>query len=101
MTLTVAQTALENLKTAGVDNQVTIIIGPAADSLAKFGSEDPFDLVFIDADKPSNAIYFSEAKRLVRKGGVIVCLSYPLPSFTVLHFRNEYRLWIMSSMLDA
>ena len=63
------------MKAAGVDNKVTIMIGPAAESLAKFSSEDPYDLVFIDADKPSNSIYFSEAERLLRKGGVIVCLT--------------------------
>ena len=57
---------------AGVDDKVTIVIGPAAESLAKLSPEEPFDLVFIDADKASNCIYFSEAKRLVRKGGVIV-----------------------------
>jgi len=28
--------------------------------------------VFIDADKQSNTAYFVEAKRLVRKGGVII-----------------------------
>jgi len=31
-----------------------------------------FDLVFIDADKQSNLEYFIEAKRLTRKGGIIV-----------------------------
>jgi len=67
-----AKTALDNVKMAGVDTQVTIIIGPAAESLAQLGPEDPFDLVFIDADKPSNVIYFREAKRLLRKGGVII-----------------------------
>ena len=35
-------------------------------------AEEPFDLVFIDADKPSNPIYYKEARRLTRKGGVIV-----------------------------
>jgi len=34
--------------------------------------EPPFDFVFIDADKASTLLYFKEAKRLVRKGGVIV-----------------------------
>jgi len=40
--------------------------------LAQLHPEHPFDLVFIDADKPSNLIYFTEAKRLVRPGGVII-----------------------------
>ena len=75
MTPYIVKVALENLKAAAVDNQVTIMIGPAAVSLAKLSPEDPYDLVFIDADKPSNLIYFSEAKRLVRKGGVIVRLA--------------------------
>ena len=74
-TSTTLKVALENLKVAGVDSQVTIVIGPAAESLARLSSEDPYDLVFVDADKPSNPIYFSEAKRLVRKGGVIVRLA--------------------------
>ena len=77
MTSIIVKIALENLKAAGVDHKVTILIGPAAESLPKLNPEEPYDLVFIDADKPSNTIYFSEAKRLVRKGGVIV---------RVLHF---------------
>lgn len=49
-----------------------IVLGPAAEELPKLQPAEPFDLVFIDADKESNSIYFREAKRLVRKGGVIV-----------------------------
>ena len=98
MASTVLKVALENLKTAGVDNQVNIIVGPAAESLAKFGPEDSFDLVFIDADKPSNTVYFSEAKRLLRKGGVIVRLSLIFITFIIC---NKHRLWIMSFVLDA
>ena len=86
MTLTILKVAMENLKAAAVDNKVTIVVGRAAESLTKLRSEteEPFDLVFIDADKQSNSIYFSEAKRLVRKGGIIVGL--PLISFPVLRW---------------
>ena len=84
MTLIIVKVAMENLKAAGVAHQVTIMIGPAAESLTKISPEEPFDLVFIDADKASNSIYFSEAKRLVKQGGVIVGLS--LISFTVLRW---------------
>ncbi|MDN5933541.1 MAG: methyltransferase, partial [Pseudonocardia sp.] len=36
------------------------------------GLTGPFDLAFVDADKPSNAEYFAHALRLSRPGGVIV-----------------------------
>ena len=49
-----------------------MIQGAAYDSLTQLRPDPPFDLVFIDADKQSNVKYFTEAKRLVRKGGVIV-----------------------------
>ena len=51
---------------------MSIVLGPAAESLAQLHPEEPFDFVFIDANKSSNSLYFAEAKRLMRKGGVIV-----------------------------
>ena len=91
----VVQVALENLKTAGVDNQVTIILGPAVESIAQLHPEEPFDLVFIDADKESNTIYFAEAKRLLRKGGIIVRISssFPLLSLYFLSKRSLIKLY--------
>ena len=41
-------------------------------SLSELPSEEPFDLAFIDADKPNNTNYFKEAERLVKPGGVII-----------------------------
>ncbi len=67
-----ARVARENLEYAGVSDKVDIRIGPAADSLAAMTSEAPFDFVFIDADKQSNALYVAEAIRLGRSGTVIV-----------------------------
>lgn len=49
---------------------VDVLVGLAADSLATL--EGPFDLVFVDADKPSNVRYLSEALRLSRPGTLIV-----------------------------
>lgn len=67
--------ATENLTAAGLIHKVNIVLGPAAGTLETLSpTPAPFDLVFIDADKQQNAIYFKHAKRLVRKGGVIVCV---------------------------
>ena len=61
-----ADVARRNLAGLPVD----VLVGPAAESLA--GLEGSYDLVFIDADKPSNVTYLSEALRLSRPGTLIV-----------------------------
>ncbi|KAJ8081683.1 hypothetical protein PM082_007529 [Marasmius tenuissimus] len=70
-----AKVARENLEKAGADvsARVKIIVGPAHESLAKLKPEpQPFDLAFIDADKSHFTTYYTEAKRLLRSGGVII-----------------------------
>ena len=69
-----ADVARQNLERAGVGDMVTIRIGRAVDSLAELAAEGagPFDFVFIDADKQSNADYFEWAMRLSRPGTLIV-----------------------------
>lgn len=67
-----AKVATENMQNAGFGSKVTVILGPAVESLSKLPSEEQFDLAFIDADKANNTNYFKEAERLVRPGGVII-----------------------------
>ncbi|CCL99130.1 uncharacterized protein FIBRA_01144 [Fibroporia radiculosa] len=67
-----AEVARGNIAYAGLNNKVEIIVGPAAESIKKLQPEPPFDFIFIDADKSGNLTYFLEAKRLVKKGGVII-----------------------------
>ncbi|HJS12027.1 O-methyltransferase [Sphingopyxis sp.] len=67
-----ARIARQNLKRAGVSDKVDIRVGPAAESLAAMIGEAPFDFVFIDADKQSNALYVTEAIRLGRPGTTII-----------------------------
>ena len=67
-----ARVARENLERAGVSDKVDIRIGSAADSLAAMATGEPFDFVFIDADKQSNAHYVAEAIRLGRSGTTII-----------------------------
>ncbi|APZ97911.1 methyltransferase [Sphingopyxis sp. QXT-31] len=67
-----AAVARENLERAGVSAKVDIRTGPAADSLAAMAAGDPFDFVFMDADKQNNALYVAEAIRLGRSGTTII-----------------------------
>jgi predicted O-methyltransferase YrrM len=69
-----AAVAKENIARAGLAHLVEIRIGAAADSLAQLHAENPtpFDLIFIDADKPNNPVYLEWALKFSRKGTLIV-----------------------------
>ncbi|EIN07397.1 O-methyltransferase family 3 protein [Punctularia strigosozonata HHB-11173 SS5] len=67
-----AEVARANIANAGFADKAEVLVGPAADTLKGLNPPEPFDLAFIDADKPSNVIYFKEAERLVKSGGVII-----------------------------
>jgi predicted O-methyltransferase YrrM len=70
-----AEVARANLARAGLAGVATVRVGPALESLAALHREGcaPFDLVFIDADKPSNIAYLEWALRLARPGTLILC----------------------------
>ncbi len=65
-----AEVARENLRRAGLADKAEVRVGPAADSLEELrrGAEEPFDAVFIDADKQRTPEYFLAALELVRRG---------------------------------
>ncbi|MEO5937489.1 MAG: O-methyltransferase [Sphingomonas sp.] len=65
-----AMVARENLAAAGLAGRVKVIDGPALDTLEAM--TEPFDFVFIDADKQNNAAYLDHAIRLSRPGTTIV-----------------------------
>jgi predicted O-methyltransferase YrrM len=69
-----AEVARKNLKNAGVLDRVDLRMGPALHILPILESEGagPFDFIFIDADKESNAEYVKWALRLSRPGTTIV-----------------------------
>lgn len=67
-----ARIAAENVAHAGLRDVVEIRVGPALETLPELGSEAPFDLIFIDADKPNNPSYLEWALRLARSGTLIV-----------------------------
>jgi predicted O-methyltransferase YrrM len=67
-----AEVARANLARAGVADVVDLRVGPALESLPRLVAGAPFDLIFIDADKPSNPDYLTWALRLSRRGSLIV-----------------------------
>ena len=69
-----AQVARANLARAGLDALVEVRVGPAAESLAALVADgvEPFDMVFIDADKEGYPDYLEWSLRLSRPGTLIV-----------------------------
>ncbi|MBF4563249.1 O-methyltransferase [Microbacterium sp. VKM Ac-2870] len=67
-----AEVARTSIDRAGVGERVDIRVGRGADVLPTLVDEEPFDLVFIDADKESNTLYLDWAARLGRAGTLVV-----------------------------
>ena len=67
-----AAVARENVDRAGVGDRVDIRLGRGEHVLPTLQGGEPFDLVFIDADKESNTIYLDWAARLGHPGTVVV-----------------------------
>lgn len=69
-----ADVARANFERAGLADRIEILVGPATGSAQHLleNAVQPFDLVFIDADKPSNPAYLAAALKLTRSGSVII-----------------------------
>ncbi|MBO0900264.1 6-phosphogluconolactonase [Cellulomonas sp. zg-ZUI22] len=69
-----ATVARASLAAAGLTDRVEVRVGPATDSLDRLVADgtEPFDLVFVDADKQQLADYLDRAVALARPGTVVV-----------------------------
>lgn len=69
-----ADVATKNIERAGLSSVVSVRVGKAIDTLQAMlnAGEGPFDMIFIDADKPSNPGYLELSLRLSRPGTVII-----------------------------
>ena len=69
-----ARIATDSIALAGLEDMVDVRLGRAIDTLAELGAADgvPFDIVFIDADKPGNVAYLQWAMKLTRHGSLII-----------------------------
>lgn len=70
-----AEVARGNIEHAGLLSLVDLRLGPALDSLQTLWQESsqPFDLIFIDADKENNPAYLEWSLRFSRPGTLIIC----------------------------
>lgn len=84
-----ARVARQSLQRAGLGDRAEVRVGPAEVTLGSLVAEAPFDLIFIDADKPGYPTYLDWALRLTRAGSIIVAdncvrggrpLAEPLPA---------------------
>lgn len=69
-----AEVARHNLARAGVAERVEVVVAPARDTLDRFVAqgEQPFDFVFIDADKDGYPDYLERVLKLAHPGTLIV-----------------------------
>ena len=69
-----AEVARSNIANAKLQDRVTLHEGKAIETLERFIASDtePYDFVFIDADKPSNSDYVRASLQLSRPGTLIV-----------------------------
>ena len=69
-----AEIARANITRAGLASKVKLLTGNALEILPQLEQtqEGPFDLTFIDADKPSIPFYFECALRMSRRGSLIL-----------------------------
>ena len=69
-----AEVALANIAHAGLAHAVELRLGPALDSLAQLHAEhvEPFDLIFLDANKDGYPLYLTAALKLARPGTLIL-----------------------------
>ena len=69
-----AEIARANIARAGISHLVDVRLGPALETLPRLEAEgsSPFDMIFIDADKPSTPEYFAWALQLSRPGSLII-----------------------------
>ena len=65
-----ASVARKNIERAGLSSKVEVRVGKAIEILPEL--QGPFDMIFIDADKPPYAEYFQWALRLSRPGTLII-----------------------------
>jgi caffeoyl-CoA O-methyltransferase len=67
-----AEISRRNIANAGLDDRVTVQLGPAEEALAQLPDEPHVDLAYVDADKTGYPAYYDALVPRLRPGGVLV-----------------------------
>ena len=62
----------EGWQRAGVSGRLTLHMGDALDTLDTLAQGEPYDLIYIDANKREYADYYTKAVDMLRPGGVLL-----------------------------
>lgn len=91
----------------GIDTKVTIEVGKATDTLSRLIAENQkFDLIFIDADKPSYKTYFDLSLNLISPGGTILIdntlwaslVTYKNPHDSIAEIAKSFNEYVFEKM---
>jgi predicted O-methyltransferase YrrM len=87
-----AAIARENIKKAGFENKIEVKVGAAKDTLLKMseaGKVEPFDMVFIDADKENNWTYYKWALDHASRVGTVMVVDNVIRGGRVVDTENQ------------
>jgi predicted O-methyltransferase YrrM len=87
-----AKVARENIKNAGFENKIEVKVGAAKDTLTEMseaGKVEPFDMVFIDADKENNWTYYKWALDHASHVGTVMVVDNVIRRGRLVDFDNE------------
>lgn len=70
----IAKVAQKNFEESPYQEKIRLMVGEAKNSLAELVQEnvEPFDIIFIDADKANNPLYLDYSLQLAKNGSLII-----------------------------
>ncbi|MEC0308708.1 O-methyltransferase [Paenibacillus lautus] len=97
-----AKVAKSNVALAGLEDRVEIRVGDALKQLEQLAEEkvEPFDLIFIDADKPNNPNYLKWALQFSRPGTVMISDNVIRDGEVIDHHSTDPRVHGIRKFMD-
>ena len=65
--------AKENIRKAGYEKNIRVIVGDAGEVFSCLGGSEVYDMIFVDSAKSQYIEMYDDIKRLLKPGGLLVC----------------------------